>query len=1104
MIIEKIQHYLSLLFVIVLILVQGLIFVMTKADFSPGLLIDFVEPSNTSIYKGEIVDLQAYLTGLSTSALEELGLGDSITCSDLDIIDYNFVLKDSNSEDIIFFSGDSFYNQETCLLESSVTWDTSQYDVGNYYLAVQVDIEGISRSNISSPQHIIGCNDIEALNYDSTATGCSSHDVNDFSCCEYETEGAGNVDNIISFESELFQISIVVPEYQGNIDINLEDGILLINLELEDIGISPENVELIAANTNSSYDILLNRSNENELIYFSEEINTSEWLSGAYSLSMAPNLNYNLNLSGDIIFDIELEEAEESNNSGETNSNSQPIQINTVNIELDIVSEDDILEVSTNYIEGIESLELDIASDSNNDFLETLVLEDNGTVLSNSISILNWIPGEYSINLSSNQEVPNNTEFNIIGDNIFTIELEDNDNSEDITLDISNITFTVIEPNNISGETFSNNIYIDIESDQEINNDIDLSVSLFLLDNNEEEDLQDVVVLERASTGNRFYTDLDISNYINGEYRLNISVSRNSEAISINDYIFYINNNQRIILNSPEENGTISTLNFIVDITTNFSSESLFLEFINEDSAITTGEIEINSDGQGNNWVRTVSLNPYIFYTENAQGNYSLIVSGIDEDGESIERVFNLILGIVGIPSDGEDDVIPIDNDITPPEENEEDDDTDDIIPDDLDYDTLEEDDNVIPEEGDTTPPEEGLSYEENNNIDQICIDQGILNEETCLEYLVMINENIPEECTEQEIYNNEACEDYLNLIYTNNECEEHSPPIIDPEECSNYLLETYSSNVNCNLEDQSACNEAIEGNLNYLVIEQNNQELVTEVIDSLVGQVVELSNLKEELENNGVENILPIEDGNIYLANSQEEIILEDEDTLTIRNKVVIILDDDGDGLSNDLEEYYGTDKNNRDTDNDGYFDSQEILNNYNPLGEGALDIERLDFDKIVLNDLPLEQPIKKSAKIVEYLNVDNIESNNEDLVLSGIAEANTWVNIYLYSKLPLVMIAKTDESGNWSYTVKKSLVDGEHKAYVTVNDDTGKIVKQSNSLSFLIKSAKAVSAADYFDSTTTQDKIDYMVLNYVLGTIFLILLSLGVILYLHKEKAA
>ena len=365
-----------------------------------------------------------------------------------------------------------------------------------------------------------------------------------------------------------------------------------------------------------------------------------------------------------------------------------------------------------------------------------------------------------------------------------------------------------------------------------------------------------------------------------------------------------------------------------------------------------------------------------------------------------------------------------------------------------------------------------------------------------------MINENISEECMEQEIYNNEACEDYLNLIYTMNECEEHDPPIIDPEECNNYLLEVYSSNINCNLEDQSLCNEIIDNNLSYLVIEQNNQDLITEIIDLLIGQVIEVSDLNEELEDGGVDNILPIEEGTIYLANSQKEIILEDEGTLTILNKAVIILDDDGDGLSNDLEEYYGTDKNNKDSDNDGYFDGQEILNNYNPLGEGMLDIERLDFDKIILNDLLLEQPKKKSNKIVEYLNVDNIDNNNDNLILSGTAEANTWVNIYLYSKLPLVMLTKTDESGNWSYTIKKSLVDGEHKAYVTVNDDTGKIVKQSNGLSFLIKSAKAVSAADYFDSSTTQDRTDYMVLYYILGTIFLILLSLGVILYLHKEK--
>ena len=77
--------------------------------------------------------------------------------------------------------------------------------------------------------------------------------------------------------------------------------------------------------------------------------------------------------------------------------------------------------------------------------------------------------------------------------------------------------------------------------------------------------------------------------------------------------------------------------------------------------------------------------------------------------------------------------------------------------------------------------------------------------------------------------------------------------------------------------------------------------------------------------------------------------------------------------------------------------------------------------------------------------------------------------------------MLTKTDASGNWSYAIKKSLVDGDHKVYITINDETGKIVKQSNSLSFLVKSAQAVSAADYFDINTSEDKTDFMILYYI-----------------------
>ena len=49
---------------------------------------------------------------------------------------------------------------------------------------------------------------------------------------------------------------------------------------------------------------------------------------------------------------------------------------------------------------------------------------------------------------------------------------------------------------------------------------------------------------------------------------------------------------------------------------------------------------------------------------------------------------------------------------------------------------------------------------------------------------------------------------------------------------------------------------------------------------------------------------------------------------------------DSDKDGLSDAIEDSMGTDKNNPDSDGDGYSDKEEALSSYNPLGEGALEI--------------------------------------------------------------------------------------------------------------------------------------------------------------------
>jgi hypothetical protein len=57
--------------------------------------------------------------------------------------------------------------------------------------------------------------------------------------------------------------------------------------------------------------------------------------------------------------------------------------------------------------------------------------------------------------------------------------------------------------------------------------------------------------------------------------------------------------------------------------------------------------------------------------------------------------------------------------------------------------------------------------------------------------------------------------------------------------------------------------------------------------------------------------------------------------------------------------------------------------------------------------------------------MEVEGVEVFEEEMKLYGQAEADTWVNLYLYSGLPLVMTTKTDASGNVSMNENKLLID-------------------------------------------------------------------------------
>lgn len=98
-----------------------------------------------------------------------------------------------------------------------------------------------------------------------------------------------------------------------------------------------------------------------------------------------------------------------------------------------------------------------------------------------------------------------------------------------------------------------------------------------------------------------------------------------------------------------------------------------------------------------------------------------------------------------------------------------------------------------------------------------------------------------------------------------------------------------------------------------------------------------------------------------------EEEILPEEEESLSSLLNINLV-DSDNDGLSDLSEEFIGTDKKTLDTDDDSYEDLEEIINGYNPLGEGAL-LEDFNIQKYQADNFYFFYP--------QNLNVEKIDDN-------------------------------------------------------------------------------------------------------------------------------
>ncbi|HEY5141707.1 MAG TPA: Ig-like domain-containing protein, partial [Methylococcales bacterium] len=237
-----------------------------------------------------------------------------------------------------------------------------------------------------------------------------------------------------------------------------------------------------------------------------------------------------------------------------------------------------------------------------------------------------------------------------------------------------------------------------------------------------------------------------------------------------------------------------------------------------------------------------------------------------------------------------------------------------------------------------------------------------------------------------------------------------------------------------------------------------------------------------------------------IKVSQSYENITLRDTG-LTQAAPIVVMVDSDGDGVPDDIEKRLGTKPNDKDTDGDGYKDGEELQHGYNPLGDGKKEMGLSPVERAIILDQALEHPTTSGEEDPGLTVADAKANYDEDgkesgYVFSGKADANTVVTLYVYSDIPIVATVITDEYGNWKYDFATLLSDGEHEIYAVINDETGKIVKKSSPISFLIQKAQAATETE---PTTTQpapeatsDSINY----YLFAAIGLALLGITIFL--------
>lgn len=209
-------------------------------------------------------------------------------------------------------------------------------------------------------------------------------------------------------------------------------------------------------------------------------------------------------------------------------------------------------------------------------------------------------------------------------------------------------------------------------------------------------------------------------------------------------------------------------------------------------------------------------------------------------------------------------------------------------------------------------------------------------------------------------------------------------------------------------------------------------------------------------------ETIIPIEEEEEIVF--EEEIVdengLPDDSDMEIINEInYVFIDNDLDGLSDEEEILLGTDFSMLDSDGDGYDDLTEILNLYNPIGDGRLNKNdniavyvNESFGYSVFYPVALEKSVlSDESSVIFSLNESSfiqilVEQNELDINIKNwyasrffnlvepyqFIEKNNWEGVYSEDGLAIHLMSLEGEKN--IYTILYSVPDNQPLIYANI----------------------------------------------------------------------